>query len=508
MNASPIAFRRPRRTDSSALRRRLKALLHRLLIALGAGALAALPLQVLAAGLPALQKLRAEGYRVGGLVIDLQTGKPLASLDPDETLAPASVTKLFTTALALETFGPDHTFETQILTQGRRSGDRIEGNLVLKGGGDPGLTNEELWRLAMDVALSGVREVTGDLVVDESLFGRVDCQTEDRCHAMKSSWHSYDGLLSSMEVNYSTFAVAVDPGARPGTPALVNLDPYPLPSFTMRGSVKTVKGRLDKVDVGRFTRGDRELVNVRGTIGEHAGLQRIYRSVGKPALYAGNLFKAFLAAAHVKVAGQVRVTPDQQKGEPLVTLKGRPLNFQLDDMLTYSNNLMADTLAMDLLRNHQPQGPISLPAAGAFIQAYARQITAASKLSRGAPTAHLFDGSGLDPQNRLAPVDLVALLKHVYDRTQDFPAFLGALRVPAHSPARGLSGNDEIWDRLAVKTGSLSMPVSVHTLAGYIRYDGGRWAAFAFMVNSRPGKWCTRLQAYRPMRRDLKRLTR
>lgn len=463
----------------------------------------------LAGGLPALQKLKDAGYRVAGLVIDLQSGKPLASLDPDEALIPASVTKLFTTALALETFGPQHTFDTEVLTQGKLHGGTLDGNLILKGGGDPGLTNEQIWRLAMDVSLAGVKQINGDLVVDESLFGHVKCATKDRCDARKSSWHSYDGLLSAMSVNYSTFAVAVEPGSRPGVPARFNLDPYPLPSFAMHGDVKTVKGRLNKVDVGRITRGDRELVRVRGSIGMHAGLQRVYRSVGKPALYAGHLFKAFLETDHVTVKGGVRVTDEEQKGEALATLKGRQLSFLIDDMLAYSNNLMADTLAMDVLRAHQPQGPIDLNEAGAQLQAYARRITQESKLGRaGDPTAHLLDGSGLDPNNRLAPVDLVALLKHVYDRAEDFPVFLGALRVPAHDPARGLRGKDEIWKRMAVKTGSLSVPVSVHTLAGYLRYDGGRWAAFAFMVNGRPGKWCTRRQAYRPMHRDLKRLAR
>ncbi len=113
-----------------------------------------LPAQA-ATGLNAMRALAAEGYDVAGLVVNLSSGERVAEYNADQLLSPASVTKLYTAAKALEVWGADYRFETDVLVQGQRLGPTIDGNLVLRGGGDPSFTNSGLWRLALDVAQSG-----------------------------------------------------------------------------------------------------------------------------------------------------------------------------------------------------------------------------------------------------------------------------------------------------------------------------------------------------------------
>jgi D-alanyl-D-alanine carboxypeptidase/D-alanyl-D-alanine-endopeptidase (penicillin-binding protein 4) len=459
-----------------------------------------------AADLPALKALESAGYEVAALVVDLQSGRTVAEIAPGRLLIPASVVKLYTAALALETFGPDYRFETQALARGARQGSRLDGDLVLRGGGDPKLTSEGLWRLTLDVARAGLTEVSGDLVVDESLFGRIACDNEDRCKAEQRTWRAFDSLLSAAAVNHGTVTIVVSPGAEPGRPAQVTLDPYPVPGLSINGLVQTVPGYGNHVEISRYTSDGAEVLQVGGTIGVKAGAHRIYRSLGRPAQYAGELFAALLRAAGVNVRGKVRVSHQPVNGQSLALLSGEPLGSTLGEMLYYSNNLMADMLALGLLRERRREAPISMNAAGEELQAYARDLTHRSPYARGSSGARLFDGSGLNPENRLSPIDLIALLAEVYRRPQDFPFFLGALRVPYHSPARGLNGGAEILRRMALKTGGLTEPVSAHTLAGYLRFDDGGWGAFALMVNGKPGKPVSRARAFEAMRSDIAHL--
>ncbi|MEX0952188.1 MAG: D-alanyl-D-alanine carboxypeptidase/D-alanyl-D-alanine-endopeptidase [Gammaproteobacteria bacterium] len=462
---------------------------------------------VYAADLPAMRALQAQGYNVAGLVVDLQTGEKIAEYDAEKILTPASITKIYTAALALQTWGPDYRFETELLYTGQRAGSRLEGDLILRGSGDATLTNEGLWRLALDVARSGIQVVTGKVIVDESRFGRVKCVTVDRCKAEDKSWRSYDALITAAPVNHGNVAVMVTPGSQIGQAANISIDPYPLDHFVIEGNITTVAGRGAEFNVSRYTDDHSERLRVSGKIGVGAGSQRVYRSVGKAAEYTGELFKRFLKAADVTVeSGTMINTVTPVRGTRLATLPSQTLGRAVSDMLYYSNNMLADTLTLNLLVELQNAQPANMLAAGNILETYARELTQRSSLTNNPSQARIFDGSGLNPDNKLAPVDLVAMLQAVYHRTEDFPFLLGSLRVPLHSPARGLSGSHEVWKRLALKTGGLSEPVSVHTIAGYMRLRNGNWGAFAMLVNGRPGKPIYRVKAFEAIRKDLERL--
>lgn len=121
------------------------------------------------------------GARVNAMVADATTGETLYDRGAGRSAIPASTTKLFTAAAALHVLGPETTFETKVVAGGTVTGGVLDGDLVVVGGGDPTLTNDPtpsgypapatLAGLARQVRKAGVRRVTGDLVVDTSLFG-------------------------------------------------------------------------------------------------------------------------------------------------------------------------------------------------------------------------------------------------------------------------------------------------------------------------------------------------
>ena len=77
----------------------------------------------------------------GVLVVSLDRGDTLYAIQPDVPLAPASNAKLLTTAAALEALGPDYRFLTYLMTDGTVSDGVLEGDLILYGTGDPGLSS-------------------------------------------------------------------------------------------------------------------------------------------------------------------------------------------------------------------------------------------------------------------------------------------------------------------------------------------------------------------------------
>jgi D-alanyl-D-alanine carboxypeptidase/D-alanyl-D-alanine-endopeptidase (penicillin-binding protein 4) len=108
--------------------------------------------------------------RTGAIVFDLQSGTTLFAHNARLGLRPASNEKLATTYAALTALGPTFRIETDVLGEGQQDGTTWQGNLVLKGYGDPALSFAQVNSLARQVAAAGIRHVSGRILGDESWF--------------------------------------------------------------------------------------------------------------------------------------------------------------------------------------------------------------------------------------------------------------------------------------------------------------------------------------------------
>jgi D-alanyl-D-alanine carboxypeptidase/D-alanyl-D-alanine-endopeptidase (penicillin-binding protein 4) len=106
----------------------------------------------------------------GAVVLDLQTGRIVFADHAQLALLPASNEKLATTYAALTALGPTFRIETDVLGDGAQSGAVWQGDLVLKGYGDPTLSTAGLRSLARQVAADGITRVRGRILGDESWF--------------------------------------------------------------------------------------------------------------------------------------------------------------------------------------------------------------------------------------------------------------------------------------------------------------------------------------------------
>ena len=147
--------------------RSLAALAAATLAALVAGsACAALPPAVARAFLDEGIPLNA----VGLYVREIGAASPLASHQATRPMNPASTMKLVTTFAALELLGPDYRWKTEAYADGPIAGVTLDGNLVLKGYGDPKITIEQFQALIAALRATGLRTIRGDLVLDRSYF--------------------------------------------------------------------------------------------------------------------------------------------------------------------------------------------------------------------------------------------------------------------------------------------------------------------------------------------------
>ena len=164
----------------------------------------------------------------GVLVTDAATGEVLYARNADGYFMPASNAKLFTTALALATLGPDYRVRTTVASSGTLDANGVlNGDLVLIGRGDANLSNRKfpygkkeeregppekvLAEFADAVAARGVKEITGDVIADDSMFQH---------EKFPSGWlvddilWSYGAAVSAIAVNDNTFTLDVRPGAQ------------------------------------------------------------------------------------------------------------------------------------------------------------------------------------------------------------------------------------------------------------------------------------------------------
>ncbi|WP_239495388.1 D-alanyl-D-alanine carboxypeptidase/D-alanyl-D-alanine-endopeptidase [Salinicola halophilus] len=429
----------------------------------------------MAAGFDNVAKLADRGFVLGAEARLLDSGEVLGALNPTQPLSPASVTKLYTAAATLDRWGPQHRFTTRFVTTGSLDASGVlHGDLVLEGGGDPALTSEELWRLIQKLRERGVKRVDGDLVVSQWRFGPVACITTDRCATRSVGTNAYSALLSSAAVNYANWCATVTPGA-PGEPARVTSCDTVAPTIRVDNDVATVAGGGSvSLDARRLTDSQGDLLRVSGQIPAGAMPQAIYKASSDPADQTGRTLTSLLEQAGVAIRGYaVSQAPPPSSATPLAAIEGKPLQELLLRTLNYSNNFMADMLALDLTTGAQ-QG---LPEAGSALERFAGALP-------GHGPVTLRSGSGLTPENRVSAQGVNALLGAMYERPTLFPTFVAGMQVPTNGPMRFIRrGSQTFQDHVMIKTGTLNEPVTVRAIAGYFRTESGRWGSFSVLVN-------------------------
>ena len=416
------------------------------------------------------------GAALSVLVVDRRSGQLLYARAPDRVLIPASNLKVLTAVAALRWFGPTHRFTTSVLAPDGLGPEGSVGWLAVRGGGDPGLTSEQWWRLAADLRARGLRRVQGDLIVDESVF--------DAEH-WRADWspltaRAYHAPVAGLSANYGAFRVVVEPGPEPGAPLEVRVDP-PLSYFQVVAEGATGgPDALRRVRVERASRPSGDRIRVTGTLPVGGEPVELYRSVSHPARYAGAVWRMQLEALGIAVEGEVRPGRIPAGATPLLSFEGRDLATLTRLFLKNSNNMMAEMLVKAMARAPDEAADAGPP--GTWSAGLQRMHQMLEQLGIASGALVLADGSGLSRDNRVTARQLVAALR-VADASFDFgPELLAALPIAAadgtlERRADGAAGG------VRAKTGLLS---GVTGLSGFA-HSQGREMVFSALANAYAG---------------------
>ncbi|MDT8880621.1 D-alanyl-D-alanine carboxypeptidase/D-alanyl-D-alanine-endopeptidase [Halomonas saccharevitans] len=460
-----------------------------------------LPLLVEASGFSRLAELTDEGFLVGAEARLLGGGERLGSIDPERQLSPASVSKVYVAAAALDRWGPQYRFTSRLVSTVEPDAEGVlAGDLVFDGGGDPALTSEDLWRLVQRLHQAGVRRVDGRLVISQWRYGPVECLTTDRCQAHSRVANAYSALLSSAGVNFGSWCVSVVPAASAGQPARINSCDSQAPIVEIDNRVETKPDDSGtKLNAERVLRDSGDVMVLRGQISTNARPRRVYRASSDPAQQTAHTLQAMLEQAGITLGDGVSVSASEPPAAArrLAAVEGEPLQELLLRTLNYSNNFMADVLALNLVE--APRA--SLEQGGAALEAFAAETS-------GHGPVTLRSGSGLTPENRTSAAGVNALLERMYHRPALFPSFVAALQSPGNGVMRFMRrGSATFQHHVMLKTGTLNQPVAVRAVGGYFRTRSGQWGVFSALVNgTATTPWLNWRQVLDPLAADLEEM--
>jgi serine-type D-Ala-D-Ala carboxypeptidase/endopeptidase (penicillin-binding protein 4) len=401
------------------------------------------------------QTVRGAGWRVGVAVISLDGGDDVVGFHSAEPLIPASVLKILTSYTALKELGPDYRFETELFAE------RKSATLFLRGGGDPVLTSERLWGVAEDVHHAGIERVD-TIVLDSSSF------FEER---KRSGGEPYQAEQSALALNFNSLVVEITPTTRGRAAEIATNLGAPL---SFRGEVKTVAGEKSEISLSTVegNGGERWTLAVRGTIGELAAPYVDYRSVPSAEQYFGAVFKWMLERSGVDARNAaVRKGLVNSSLERIALYRSRELAPIVYDLNHLSTNFVANQLVYALGATSDTER--------SFARGLERISRFAERLRLGA--VELYDGSGLDRNNRLSAAQLARVLQMAARDFAVAPELMASLGQYGRSGTlRRRNLNHPLSDKVRAKTGSLS---GVSSLAGYIEARSGRRYAFAVISN-------------------------
>ncbi|MFI5093694.1 MAG: D-alanyl-D-alanine carboxypeptidase/D-alanyl-D-alanine-endopeptidase [Candidatus Acidiferrales bacterium] len=429
----------------------------------------------------------------GLLIVDARTGETLYEKNPDSYFVPASNMKLFTTALALAKLGPDYRFHTTLETRGIISEDGIlSGDLILVGRGDPNLSNRKfpyelkeefdgppekaLAELAGALVARGVREISGDVVGDDSYFPRERYPNGWEIDDMV--WE-YGAAISAIVVGDNTVAVTLTPGEKMGDPVNATVAPLTL-DFSLQNDVTTSAADV-KSDLTLTRDPGASLVVVRGTLPAKSAPRKLVLAIEEPAQHAASLLAALLAERGVKIDGKVRAAHVPETDTTPRTILAEHVSVPLGDSVKLINKISQNLHAEMLLRTvarqnglwNTPEDLLKVPQ-----DFYAAAGIAPDDVIQT-------DGSGLSRHDLVTPRAVVTLLKYAQGQPWFAPYY-------ASLPVAGIDGSLQdrmkgtvAAGRIHAKTGSVE---HVRSLSGFAEWPDGRRLIFSFLSNNESGK--------------------
>ncbi|MBC5782850.1 D-alanyl-D-alanine carboxypeptidase/D-alanyl-D-alanine-endopeptidase [Ramlibacter sp. USB13] len=383
---------------------------------------------------------------------------------PDVAINPASVAKLATTYAALDLLGPNFTWTTPVYFDGPVRMGTLEGNLVLKGQGDPKLVIERLWLLLRRVRALGVHTIQGDIVLDRSAF---QLPPHDPAAFDGQPLRPYNASPDALLVNFKTVTLTFTPD---GNQARVHADP----ELAGVRWPATVPGAL--TDCGDWITSlaadfrDPARVRFAGRYPLACGEQSWQLAWPDPGTYPARAIAALWQGVGGHLRGQVREGLAPAGLKPAFEFASPPLAEVIRDINKFSNNVMAQQVFLTL--SLQQRGTGTFEGSREVLRTWWRE-----RFGGEPPVTE--NGSGLSRNESITARQLAQLLQGAWASPlmPDLAASLPLLGVDGT-----LRRQRQNVGLAHLKSGSLN---EVSGVAGYVHGPQGRRYVLVAIANHR-----------------------
>ncbi len=426
----------------------------------------------------------------GVKVIDLTTNDVLFARHTDKSMMPASNAKLYTTAAALDQLGPDFQYETTLYSDGQIEAGVLNGNLIVRGSGDPTIgdrySDEDPTLIFRNWARAlkdlGIKQIAGDIIGDDDLF-------DDLSLGYGWSWddepYYYSAEISALTFYDNSIRFIIE-GQQEGMPAKLRWDPFNTSYVDVVNRSMTVHpDSSDDIDYAR-----QRNFNTIEAISEiyPAEIDTSYITVSNPTAYFTHVLREVLIQEGIVVMGrhvdvdELSIKPSKKELNVLLSHRSPPLSEMIVILNKESQNLYAELLLRTLgihipvpdLEHDDSSAERGLKVAN---ETYGRALVDTSRIK-------LLDGSGLSRMN-LVTADMTAnLLAYMWDHkdTSVQQAYYDSM------PIGGVDGTLEdrfrrspTYRNVRAKTGTLT---GASALSGYVSSAAGTPLLFVIMCNN------------------------
>ena len=413
-------------------------------------------------------------------VENLDTGEPVLSWNEDVPRNPASVIKLLTTLVALDVLGPAYTWKTEAYLLGETDGPVLDGDLLLKGYGDPFLVTARVWQMLREIRQKGISRITGDLLIDDSYF---DVPYHDPAKFDREPLRAYNVAPNALLMNFKVVRYHFEPDLESATVS-IRVDP-PLENLRIENRLKVAQGRCRGYQRG-ITITPNETVDhmvMSGQFPSGCKSYAMHRAVLSHNEFAYGLFKSIWQESGGEFSGGLRNVVKPDDIEPFLVFESLPLADIISKVNKHSNNVMARQLLFTL-------GAERFVVPGT--EEGGRQVIEDWLNNRelGSAKLKLDNGAGLSRDSRISARNLGEILRYAW-QSPFMPEYLSSLSLS------GLDGtlmrrfrDDPLTGKAHIKTGRLD---DVTAIAGYLQSrSGARYSIVALQnhtdVHRGPGE--------------------
>lgn len=435
-----------------------------------------------------LQAPYMRGASFSLVVKDVQEGKTVYSYDTDRLQSPASVLKTVATATALEILGEDYRYPTTLEYDGILENGTLEGNLYIKGSGDPSLGSSHFapgqnkflstWIAALQKA--GIKHITGSVISDESIFGTegvsIKWLREDMGNYYAPGSYGISIFDNMYKLSLQTGAAGTRPvlkGTEPDIP-FIRFKNYLKAAPVSSDSAYIIGAPLDDV---RYLYGvlpaNREAYVLKGDIPD-------------PALYLARYLTDQLQQKGIRVDGspscyRIEVEENRwKKGErkEIVTTYSPTLREIASVCNHVSHNLYADALVKTVGLQYKPRRNEMISSFGRGVQVVKEYW---EKKGLDVFPLRMNDGSGLAPADKVSAGFMGELLVYMATESAVSDAFIASLpQAGIEGSVRNFLKGSKLQGKARLKSGGIT---GVRSYAGYITKDGKTYAVAVFSNN-------------------------